>query len=188
VQLDIDNAPQPDALLRIVEQCGGSSRIDAEGYLVGPPELVAEIAASSSSIDLHDKLRAYRRNGVKEYLVWRTTEEERQIRDVKGLCRSVTLPRFGFECACASCAGWSFCAGNSQDGAKKPDASNVRFQTRGPQRCPASEMMRGILTRVEAGRPSYQPHCHCNGPDCRVLQPQWGEIFIATKSKETKAP
>ena len=104
VQLDIDNVPQPDALLRVVETCGGASHLDSEGYLVGPPELVVEIAASSSSIDLHDKLRAYRRNGVKEYLVSRTTEAEfdwfvlaegvyqRQAPDAKGYCRSVTFP------------------------------------------------------------------------------------------------
>lgn len=35
------------------------------------PELVAEVAASSVSYDLHDKLRSYQRNGVREYLVWR---------------------------------------------------------------------------------------------------------------------
>src|SRR6266576_5195658 len=51
VKLDVDNAPQPDAALRIVEQCGGTSRVDDSGYLVGPPELVVEIAASSNSID-----------------------------------------------------------------------------------------------------------------------------------------
>ena len=30
-----------------------------------------EVAASSASIDLQDKRRAYCRNGVREYLVWR---------------------------------------------------------------------------------------------------------------------
>ena len=37
----------------------------------GAPELIAEVAASSVSYDLHDKLRAYRRNEVREYVVWR---------------------------------------------------------------------------------------------------------------------
>ena len=37
----------------------------------GAPELVAEIAASSAAIDLHAKLAAYLRNGVREYIVWR---------------------------------------------------------------------------------------------------------------------
>jgi Uma2 family endonuclease len=35
------------------------------------PELVAEITASSASIDLNGKLHVYRRNEVREYLVWR---------------------------------------------------------------------------------------------------------------------
>jgi len=33
-----------------------------------------EIAASSVNIDLHEKLRAYRRAGVREYLVWRVLD------------------------------------------------------------------------------------------------------------------
>lgn len=37
-----------------------------------------EIAASSASYDLYEKLRAYRRNGVQEYLVWLL--QERQFR------------------------------------------------------------------------------------------------------------
>lgn len=37
----------------------------------GAPELIAEVSASSASYDLHDKLAAYRGNGVREYLVWR---------------------------------------------------------------------------------------------------------------------
>jgi Uma2 family endonuclease len=74
VRLDPENVPQPDALLRILPECGGQTRLDSEGYLFGPPELIVEIAASSAAIDLHDKLRAYRRAGVREYLVWRTLE------------------------------------------------------------------------------------------------------------------
>lgn len=33
------------------------------------------MAASSASIDLRDKLRAYCRNGVQEYVVWRVSEQ-----------------------------------------------------------------------------------------------------------------
>jgi Uma2 family endonuclease len=36
---------------------------------------VAEIAASSVAIDLGDKKRAYRRNGVKEYIVWQVFDQ-----------------------------------------------------------------------------------------------------------------
>lgn len=39
---------------------------------------MCEVAASSASIDLHDKLNAYRRNGIAEYLVW--VVAERRIR------------------------------------------------------------------------------------------------------------
>src|SRR5206468_4119933 len=38
------------------------------------PALVCEVAASSVSIDLHQKKTAYRRNGVQEYIVWRTED------------------------------------------------------------------------------------------------------------------
>jgi len=37
--------------------------------------MAIEIAASTVSIDLHAKLRAYRRNGVREYLVWRVEDQ-----------------------------------------------------------------------------------------------------------------
>ncbi len=73
VRLDWDNEPQPDALLRIVPKSGGQSG-DEAGYIAGGPEWVGEIAASSVSYDLHDKKEAYRRNGVREYLVWRVED------------------------------------------------------------------------------------------------------------------
>jgi Uma2 family endonuclease len=74
VRLDAENEPQPDALLRMDEAKGGQSRITEDDYIEGAPELIVEIAASRASYDLHDKLRAYRRNGVREYLVWLTQE------------------------------------------------------------------------------------------------------------------
>jgi len=75
VRLDVDNEPQPDALLRLEKSVGGTSRISADDYIEGAPELVAEIAASSASYDLYDKREAYRRNGVREYLVWLVEEK-----------------------------------------------------------------------------------------------------------------
>jgi Uma2 family endonuclease len=72
--LDLDNEPQPDALLRLLPEYGGQSRVGADGYLVGAPELIAEVAASSASYDLHEKKRVYRRVGVQEYLVWRVLD------------------------------------------------------------------------------------------------------------------
>jgi len=70
VRFDLENEVQPDALLRIM--AGGQSRVDK--YIEGPPELVAEVATSSVSRDLHSKLALYRRHGVKEYIVWRTLD------------------------------------------------------------------------------------------------------------------
>lgn len=74
VRLDADNEPQPDALLRI--ELGGQSHISEDDYVEGAPELIVEIAASTASIDLHEKLKVYRRNGVQEYLAWRVYDRE----------------------------------------------------------------------------------------------------------------
>ncbi|NJK62037.1 MAG: Uma2 family endonuclease [Synechococcaceae cyanobacterium SM2_3_1] len=76
VRLDLDNEPQPDAVLIIEEQSGGQTHLSEDDYIEGAPELVAEIAASSASIDLGDKKRAYRRNGVKEYIVWQVFDQK----------------------------------------------------------------------------------------------------------------
>jgi len=104
VRLDLDNEPQPDALLFIDSTCGGQARIDADGYIEDAPELVAEVAASSASYDLHAKLRVYRRNGVCEYIVWRVLDKEidwftlrsgqyeRLPLDAEGLYRSEVFP------------------------------------------------------------------------------------------------
>jgi Uma2 family endonuclease len=104
VRLDMDNDPQPDGFLRILERHGGQAHVDGDGYVTHAPELVAAVAATSVSIDLHDKSRVYRRNGVKEYVVWRV--EDREIdwfvlrgtqfeclpRTVTGLYRSEVFP------------------------------------------------------------------------------------------------
>jgi Uma2 family endonuclease len=104
LRLDLDNEPQPDAYLRILPEFGGQAILDAKGYVVGAPELVAEVAVSSVSYDLHDKLNAYRRNQVREYLVWRVRDREVDwfaLREgqfeklplgADGLLRSETLP------------------------------------------------------------------------------------------------
>ncbi len=76
VRLDMDNEVQPDALLRLDSDSGGTSRISEDDYLAGPPELIVEIAASSVAYDLYDKLNVYRRNGVQEYIVWKIYERQ----------------------------------------------------------------------------------------------------------------
>ncbi|HEY7429068.1 MAG TPA: Uma2 family endonuclease [Gemmataceae bacterium] len=75
VRLDLDNEPQPDALMYIQAAFGGQTHIDAEGYLVGGPELAAEVAASNVSVARNNKLRVYRRNNVREYLIWRVEDQ-----------------------------------------------------------------------------------------------------------------
>jgi Uma2 family endonuclease len=84
VILDAENTVQPDALLRLLPEHGGRSRVNEDGYLTGPPELLVEVAASSASIDLRDKRRAYCRNGVREYLVWLVAEARLQWFSLEG--------------------------------------------------------------------------------------------------------
>lgn len=72
LRLDTENEVQPDAALFIK---GGKCKISDDDYLEGAPELIVEIAASSVSYDLYDKLKIYRRNGVQEYVVWQVNDK-----------------------------------------------------------------------------------------------------------------
>ncbi|GAA6617943.1 Uma2 family endonuclease [Scytonema sp. NUACC26] len=104
VRLDADNEPQPDALLRIEPEVGGNSSISEDDYIEGAPELIVEVAASSASYDLNDKFNAYRRNGVREYIVWQMYENRvdwfilsegkyvSAIPDERGIIRSEVFP------------------------------------------------------------------------------------------------
>ena len=76
VRLDLDNEPQPDALLFLDPAHGGQASITADDYVENAPELVAEISASSASYDLNTELNDYRRNGVREYIVWRVLDRQ----------------------------------------------------------------------------------------------------------------
>jgi Uma2 family endonuclease len=69
VKLGPFGEPQPDSRLRIPPEAGGRSHVDAGGYLVGPPELVVEVARSSRRFDLGPKKADYERAGVPEYVV-----------------------------------------------------------------------------------------------------------------------
>jgi Uma2 family endonuclease len=77
IRLDLEDEPQPDALMIVEPSHGGQARIDADGYLEGGPELVAEVAASNVRMALNTKLQIYQRNNVREYIVWRV--EDRAI-------------------------------------------------------------------------------------------------------------
>ncbi len=60
--------PQPDALLRILPEFGGRTRVEKK-MLAGPPELVAEVSHATRYVDLGPKSDDYQRAGVLEYLV-----------------------------------------------------------------------------------------------------------------------
>lgn len=104
LRLDLDNEPQPDALLMIDPACGGQARISADDYVEVAPEWVGEVSSSSAGFDLHTKLHVYRRNGVREYVVWRVQDQQLDwfvldagdfvplTPDTRGILRSPTLP------------------------------------------------------------------------------------------------
>lgn len=74
VRMEPLSMPQPDVVLRIAEECGGRSRIE-QGYVVGGPEFVTEISASTEKHDLGIKKELYLRAGIQEYLNWSVLEE-----------------------------------------------------------------------------------------------------------------
>jgi Uma2 family endonuclease len=76
VCLDLENVPQPECVFFVQPEHGGQAKIDAEGYIIGAPDLVAEVAASGASYDLYDKLQSFERNGVREYIVWRVLDQQ----------------------------------------------------------------------------------------------------------------
>jgi Uma2 family endonuclease len=61
--------PQPDGVLMIDPARGGQAEISEEDLVVGPPELIVEVASSSEAYDMHQKRRDYERAGVLEYVV-----------------------------------------------------------------------------------------------------------------------
>jgi Uma2 family endonuclease len=77
VELDEDNEPEPDGVLRVTPESGGQSRVTDEEYVSGAPEFLGEISASTPR-DLTVKKNVYRRNGVQEYLVWKTGKKKKQ--------------------------------------------------------------------------------------------------------------
>ena len=112
VRLSPADVVQPAAALRILSGLGGQSRIGQDGYLRGAPELVAEVSASTVSIDARQKLQAYRQAGVREYLLWRvrdnavdwwTRDEDDEfeliVADADGLHRSRAFPGLGLDVA-----------------------------------------------------------------------------------------
>ncbi len=102
ILLGEEGEPQPDLFLRVLPECGGQSQTSQDDYVRGAPELIAEIALSSRSIDLHRKREDYARYGVCEYLVlclreqrlrWFDLQHDREREpDDDGICRIATFP------------------------------------------------------------------------------------------------
>lgn len=99
-----ESEPQPDGCLFILPECGGQTWLDEENYINGAPELLAEIAYATESIDLNAKKLDYERAGVREYVVaalrmnrvfWfvrRRTKFKELPADADGILRSEVFP------------------------------------------------------------------------------------------------
>ena len=102
VFLSEEDEVQPDLLLRLSEEAGGTSSLTKRGgYVEGAPELVAEIAYSSRAIDLHLKKTRYALAGVGEYIVvclnpervfWFDLANDKQLQVKNGVVRSRVFP------------------------------------------------------------------------------------------------
>lgn len=93
VVLGAKSEPQPDFLVRVLPEAGGSTKTEDE-YVQGGPEFIIEVAHSTEAIDLHEKKDDYERCGVAEYVV--VCLQERQVCwfDLAG-GRSRTIPSDG---------------------------------------------------------------------------------------------
>lgn len=108
VILDQENELQPDLCVWVSEERRAKSEESEKGPLIGAPDLVVEVAASSASQELHSKLNVYLRSRVREYLVLLAYERETRFfrlvdgefravqPDDAGVFRSQVLPGFRF--------------------------------------------------------------------------------------------
>jgi hypothetical protein len=74
LRLDSRNELQPNALVIVRPEYGGQVQIDADDFVAGAPELIADVVSNGAGRMLSAKLRAFRRNQVREYVVWRVLE------------------------------------------------------------------------------------------------------------------
>jgi len=103
IRLDAVNMPQPDVSVHLGKAYGGQSRIDADGYLEGAPEFVADVVRQRAEWPT-GRVEALRRNGVREFAVWRVDDclidwfvvrdgkQERLEMGADGVYRSRVLP------------------------------------------------------------------------------------------------
>jgi len=97
-----ESEPQPDLMLRRLTEYDGQSSYNKKSYLVGAPELVAEIAHSTRAIDMNRKHTDYLKAGVQEYVVLCVEEQElywfhfpsrRRLKpDKQGVWKSLVFP------------------------------------------------------------------------------------------------
>jgi len=93
--LMLDDAPQPDADLRILPEFGGASGLEG-AYAAGAPELIAEASYRSAALDLGDKKTLYATAGVREYVVLLVKKNElRWHRLVGGVYKLASIPKDG---------------------------------------------------------------------------------------------
>lgn len=108
MRLDEENELQPDAMLRIRSEYAGRSSLNEKGVVVGPPELLLEVAYTSRNIDLKQKMRQYEQAGVEEYVVVLAEKNEvewfymfnnrfRPLRATAGLLKSKVFPGLWLE-------------------------------------------------------------------------------------------
>jgi Uma2 family endonuclease len=71
--LDDRNEVQPDVVVWWPKP--GGPLVNDDDFIVGSPQIIVEVAATSASYDLHSKKEAYRRNKVREYVVWRVRDQ-----------------------------------------------------------------------------------------------------------------
>lgn len=133
LRINPESRPQPDAFLRIIPECGGRARRDVDGYLVAPPDLICEVAASSASYDLGVKLDFYRRVEVREYLAWRVydvTIDWRVLRNgvyepitpgPDGILRSEVFPGLWLDAAALVSGDVNALLKAARDGLASPD-------------------------------------------------------------------
>jgi len=142
--LMLDNAPQPDAYLRILPSHGGQSG-DDKRFCTGAPELAVEICLTSTEVDFGPKRKLYQRAGVREYItielfwkriVWRALEDAVYVAQTPppdGIARSQVFPGLWLDEA-------AFWAG---DGAKMLAALNAGL---------ASEDHQSFVARLAAAK------------------------------------
>ncbi len=150
-RLDLDNMPQPDAFLLILPEYGGQARLSPDGYVVGAPELVFEVAASNVSYDMNVKKNVYRRSSVREYGVWRVQDQavdwfalrdgeyDPLVLDAAGCYESEVFPSLRLDVAALIRGDMARVAQVQQAGLARPEHTGFTAQLQATLSSPPSE-------------------------------------------------